>query len=566
MLNDVQTQTYDDARLDQSRNGLLTEPGFLVLEDHLFPGENCQDLFARVARSYADDAAHFQRIHGYMSRLWFMPSLPMLSACGRHGGLPVEPILKGTLDDLGDVASLLDQLAGLAAHEGRIERHSDNLRAVVPKGGGPAAALHSLRVMDSLRQALTDGPLQRGSSAAYLPISHPEIEEFVELRWTPESPVHQGILVPDAFMEAVDAGGEWRLTPTVNGGMVRAVSAPALWARILLARLETGGPDLVFSDHVAKGRPEHQTLAGLQMRASSLDTASTLPTGVDQHGRQRQPVSCLAALNLECWLDWRDHPLIVEDAMRFLDNALQDFIDRAPPSLERARYSAARERSVGLGVVGFHSFLQSQSVPFESMAAKVWNKSIFKQIRTQSDQASLMLAEERGACLDALEYGAAERFSCKLALGPNTDASVIAGGVSTGISPVSANVATHRAASGPFMSPNRHLQRLLASRARDTDAVWSSIAARNGSVQHLAFLSSHERAVFRTSSELDQCWVIEHAADRTPFVCQSQSVDLFPTCRDEVGALHRLAWKRGLKSLRRCQIAATSPATGLSET
>ena len=314
--------------------------------------------------------------------------------------------------------------------------------------------------------------------------------------------------------------------------------------------------------------PAHHKLAGLEVKTSNLCSEITLPTGIDQHGRQRTAVCCLSSLNLETWFDWKDHPLFIEDTMRFLDNVLQDFIDRAPEGMERAKYSAMRERSVGLGVMGFHTFLQSQNVPFESVIAKVWNLRMFKHIRGQADAASRLLAEERGACPDAAEYGIMERFSNKMAIAPTASISIIAGNASPGIEPIAANVFLQKTLSGSFTVRNRHLQKLLVERGRDTDEVWSSITLTKGSVQHLDFLTEQEKAVFKTAMEMDQRWIIEHAADRTPYVCQSQSVNLFVPAnvnKRDLHQIHMMAWKKGLKSLYYCRSLSIARADTVSE-
>ncbi len=316
---------------------------------------------------------------------------------------------------------------------------------------------------------------------------HPEIEEFVEIRRpTGGDPnrkalnLHHGILVSDAFMRAVEADEQWALLSPKDETPVRSISARALWVRILTARIETGEPYLIFSDHVNRARPEHHKLAGLEVKTSNLCSEITLPTGRDQHGMERTAVCCLCSLNLENWFEWQDHPTFIEDIMRFLDNVLQDFIDRAPPGMEKARYSAMRERSVGLGVMGFHCFLQSQNVPWESVIAKVWNKRMFKHIREQADLASRVLAEERGPCPDAAEYGVLERFSHKMSIAPTASISIIAGNSSPGIEPIAANVFLQKTLSGSFTVRNRHLQKLLAAKGMDTDEVWSSITLTRG--------------------------------------------------------------------------------------
>jgi ribonucleoside-diphosphate reductase alpha chain len=429
--------------------------------------------------------------------------------------------------------------------------------------------------MDSLTLAISQGSLRRGSAAVYLPVSHPEIEEFVEMRRpTGGDPnrkalnLHHGILLPDAFMRAVEADDEWVLTSPKDGSIVRRISARALWVRILTARVETGEPYLIFSDTVNRARPEHHKLAGLEVKTSNLCSEITLPTGVDQHGRQRTAVCCLSSLNLESWLEWKDHPLFIEDVMRFLDNVLQDFIDRAPPGMERARYAAARERSIGMGVMGFHGFLQSLNVPWESVVAKVWNRKIFSHIRAQADAASRVLAEERGPCPDAGEYGVMERFSHKIAIAPTASISIIAGNASPGIEPIAANVFLQKTLSGSFTVRNRHLQRLLAERGMDNEDIWSSITLNKGSVQHLAFLTDQERAVYKTAFELDQRWIIQHAADRTPFICQSQSVNVFLPAnvhKRDLHQIHFLAWRRGVKSLYYCRSLSIQRADTVSE-
>jgi ribonucleoside-diphosphate reductase alpha chain len=406
-------------------------------------------------------------------------------------------------------------------------------------------------------------------------VTHPEIEEFVEMRRpTGGDPnrkalnLHHGILIPNAFMRAVEAGEDWVLTSPKDGSPVRKISARSLWIRILTARIETGEPYLIFSDHVSSAQPEHHKLAGLEVKTSNLCSEITLPTGIDQHGKQRTAVCCLSSLNLENWFEWKDDPLFIEDVMRFLDNVIQDFIDRAPEGMERARYSAMRERSVGLGVMGFHSFLQSQNVPFESVIAKVWNKKMFKHIREQADHASILLADERGACPDAADYGVHERFSHKMAIAPTASISIIAGNSSPGIEPIAANVFLQKTLSGSFTVRNRHLHKLLIEKGQDTDEVWSSITTNKGSVQHLDFLTEQEKAVYKTAFELDQRWVIEHAADRTPFICQSQSVNIFVPAdvhKRDLHQIHHLAWKKGVKSLYYCRSMSIQRADAVSE-
>ncbi len=579
MLDAVQVRGHHQVRVDRSRDALLTEFGRATLCDrYLMPGEDFQDLFARVASRYGDDAGHAQRIYDYISRMWFMPATPVLSNGGTERGLPISCFLNEASDSLDGIVALWNENVWLASKGGGIGSYWGNLRSIgerVGAVGKTSGVIPFIRVMDSLTLAISQGSLRRGSAAVYLPVTHPEIEEFVEMRRpTGGDPnrkalnLHHGILVPDAFMRAVEADEAWPLTSPKDGSVVRKISARALWVRILTARIETGEPYLIFSDHVNRARPEHHKLAGLTVKTSNLCSEITLPTGVDHHGLERTAVCCLASLNLETWFDWEHHPGFIADVMRFLDNVLQDFIDRAPPGMERARYAAMRERSVGLGVMGFHSFLQSQMVPFEGVVAKVWNKRMFRHIRAQADAASRRLAEERGACPDAAEYGILERFSHKLSIAPTASISIIAGNASPGIEPIAANVFLQKTLSGSFTVRNRHLQMLLAAKGMDNEQVWSGITLNKGSVADLDFLDEHEKAVFKTAFELDQRWVVEHAADRAPLICQSQSVNVFLPAnvhKRDLHQIHMMAWKRGLKSLYYCRSLSIQRADAVSE-
>ncbi len=579
MLDAVQMQGRYQVHMDRSRDALITDFGRATLDDrYLMPGEGYQDLFARVASYYGDDQGHAQRIYDYMSKMWFMPATPVLSNGGTQRGLPISCFLNEATDSLDGIVGLWNENVALASKGGGIGSYWGNLRSIgekVGQNGKTSGVIPFIRVMDSMTLAISQGSLRRGSAAVYLPISHPEVEEFIEIRRpTGGDPnrkaqnLHHGILVSDAFMRAVQNDEEWALTSPKDHAIVRKINARALWIRILTARVETGEPYLIFSDHVNRAMPEHLKLAGLSVKTSNLCAEIMLPTGIDQYGKQRTAVCCLSSLNLENWFEWKDEPFFVEDVMRFLDNVLQDFIDRAPPGMERAAYSAARERSVGLGVMGFHSFLQSQNIPFESVIAKVWNLRMFKHIRAQADAASRVLAEERGPCPDAADFGIMERFSHKMAIAPTASISIIAGNSSPGIEPIAANVFLQKTLSGSFTVRNRHLQKLLAEKGRDTDDVWSTITTTKGSVQHLDFLTEQEKAVYKTAFELDQRWVIEHAADRTPYICQSQSVNIFLPAdvhKRDLHQIHMLAWKRGMKSLYYCRSLSIQRADAVSE-
>lgn len=548
--------------VDHSRDALLTDFGKTTLQDrYLLPGESYQDMFARVATAYADDADHGQRIYDYISNLWFMPATPVLSNGGADRGLPISCFLNAVPDSLEGIVGAWNENVFLAANGGGIGTYWGGVRSIGEKvkgAGQTSGIIPFIRVMDSLTLAISQGSLRRGSAAVYLDIHHPEIEEFLEIR-KPSGDfnrkslnLHHGISITDAFMEAVRDGTKFDLLSPKSGETVRQVDARALWQKILEIRLQTGEPYLIFSDTVNRALPQHQRELGLSVRQSNLCSEIMLHTGLDHMGRDRTAVCCLSSVNAEKFLEWRDHPTFVEDVLRFLDNVLQDFIDRAPSEMDSARYAAMRERSVGLGLMGFHSFLQSQNTPFESAMAKSWNMRIFKHLRREADKASRVLAEERGPCPDAADRGVMERFSHKLAIAPTASISIICGGTSAGIEPIPANIYTHKTLSGSFAVKNPYLESLLDAKGKNTDAVWASILEEEGSVQHLDFLTDDEKSIFKTAFELDQRWVVELAADRTPDICQSQSLNLFlegDTDKWDLHMLHWTAWERGVKSL-----------------
>jgi ribonucleoside-diphosphate reductase alpha chain len=575
----IQMPGRHQVHIDRSRDALLTDFGRATLDDrYLLPGETYQDLFARVASYYGDNAAHAQRLYDYISKMWFMPATPVLSNGGTNRGLPISCFLNEASDSLEGIVDLWNENVWLASKGGGIGSYWGNLRSIgekVGQNGKTSGVVPFIRVMDSLTLAISQGSLRRGSAAVYLPVWHPEIEEFIEIRRpTGGDPnrkalnLHHGILIPDAFMRAVEADEQWILTSPKDRAHVRSISARALWIRILTARIETGEPYLIFSDHVNDARPQQHKLAGLEVKTSNLCAEIMLPTGLDHHGKQRTAVCCLSSLNLETWFEWHKDERFIEDVMRFLDNVLTDFIDKAPDSMARAKYAAARERSVGLGVMGFHSFLQDQNVPWESVMAKVWNIKMFKHIRAGADAASKKLAQERGACPDAAEYGIEERFSHKIAIAPTASISIITGNTSPGIEPIAANVFLQKTLSGSFTVRNRPLQKLLEKYGRDDDETWSSITLSKGSVQHLPFLTPHEKDVYKTALEIDQRWIIEHAADRTPFICQSQSINLFipaDVSKRDLHQIHYQAWKKGVKSLYYCRSLSIQRADNVSE-
>jgi ribonucleoside-diphosphate reductase alpha chain len=563
----VQLPKRGRVEIDPSRDSLLTDFGRTTLTDrYLLPDETFQDLFARVASYYSDSDQHAQRLYDYISRLWFMPATPILSNGGTERGLPISCFLNEATDSLDGIVGLWNENVWLAALGGGIGSYWGNLRSIgekVGRNGKTSGIVPFIRVMDSLTLAISQGSLRRGSAACYLPISHPEVEEFIEVRRpTGGDPnrkapnLHHGLLISDAFMRAVENDEDWALLSPKDQSVQSTVSARALWIRVLTARVETGEPYIVYIDHVNRALPEHQKLAGLSVKTSNLCSEITLPTGIDQLGNDRTAVCCLSSVHLEKFDEWEKEETFIEDIMRFLDNVLEDFIEKAPDEMARARYSAMRERSVGLGAMGFHSFLQSKMVPFESVMARVWNKRMFGHIERRVAEASWTLADERGPCPDASDYGFNERFSNKTAIAPTASISIICGGASPGIEPAAANSFTHKTLTGSFNVRNRFLKQLLQEKGRDNDETWSSITINGGSIQHLDFLDEQEKDVFKTAFELDQRWLIDHAADRAPMIDQAQSLNVFLPAdvhKRDLHQIHFQAWKKGVKSLYYCR-------------
>ena len=618
---EIRTERVHGIVVDRSRDQLLTDFGRAMMTgDYLLPGESFQDRFAAVANAYGDNREHAQRIYDYISRLWFLPATPILSNGGTNRGMPISCFVNEADDTLDSIRSLWVENIELASKGGGIGSYWGNLRSIgerVGLNGKTSGIMPFIKVQDSLTMAISQGSLRRGSGAAYLPVNHPEIEEFIELRRvTGADPnrrapnLHHGVVIPDEFMHAVEKNADWPLLSPRDGSVVRVVKARALWQRLLLARIETGEPYLLFIDNVNRGIPEHHRLSGLFVKTSNLCAEIHLPTGLDHHNKMRTAVCCLSSLNLELYEQWVNHPTFIEDVLRFLDNVLSDFIARAPSEKRRAEreflapllasmasivgpedyamiesalrksvgnyfsglmdhaiYAASRERSVGLGVMGFHSFLQAKNVPFEGVIAKVWNRRIFNHIKAAADAASVVLAAERGACPDAAEHGIMVRFSNKTAIAPTASISVIAGQSSPGIEPFVANAYTEKRKGGSFEVRNKHLKALFAKYGRDNEETWRSVMINEGSVRHLDFLSDHEKDVFKTAHEIDQLWVIEHAADRAELIDQGQSVNVFlpgNTHKKVLHGVHFEAWRKGVKALYYCRSMAVHRAQKVS--
>jgi ribonucleoside-diphosphate reductase alpha chain len=548
--------------IDPSRDALLTDFGRATLKDrYLLPGETNQQMFARVATAYADNDDHAQRLYDYISQLWFMPSTPVLSNGGTKRGLPISCYLNSVDDSLDDIVSTWTENVWLASKGGGIGTYWGNVRGIGEKvglNGKTSGIIPFVKVMDSLTLAISQGSLRRGSAAVYIDIHHPEIEEFLEIR-KPSGDfnrkslnLHHGVLVTDEFMEAVKADAMFSLRSPSDGTKRGEVNARALFQKLVETRLATGEPYIVFSDTVNRAMPEHQRKLGLKVTTSNLCAEITLPTGIDHLGNDRTAVCCLSSLNLETWDQWNGNKQFIEDVMRFLDNVLTSYIERANAGMSRAAYAALRERSVGLGVMGFHSFLQSKGLALESAMAKAWNHKFFNHIRDEADRASFVLAGERGACPDAADMGVMERFSCKMAIAPTASISIICGGTSACIEPIPANIYTHKTLSGSFSVRNPHLDRIFWQKGLNPEPLWTSILEHGGSVQHLDCLDDHEKAVFKTAFEIDQRWLLELAADRAPKIDQAQSLNLFVEADSDkwdLIMLHYRAWEQGIKSL-----------------
>lgn len=571
MLFPVQTVSERDA--------LLTDFGKATLgERYCVDDETFQDVFARPASFYAKDQAHADRMYGYISKHWFMPATPVISNGGTTRGLPISCFVNEAGDSMPEIVATWNENIWLASKGGGIGSYWGNIRSIgeaINGRGKTSGVIPFIVVINALTMAISQGSLRRGSAAVYMPIWHPEIEEFIEMRRpTGGDParkalnLHHGVVISDAFMRAVENDDEWVLRSPVDQSPIRTLKARALWIRILTARLEQGEPYILYEDTVNRARAKWHKEAGLYIRLSNLCSEITLPTGIDNHGRERTGVCCLSSLNLIYWDEFKDDYQFFYDVMLFLDNVIQDFIDNAPPEMANAIYSAMRERSVGLGVMGWHSLLQNRMLPFESVEARGLNIAIFTRIEEMTLRASVQLAEELGPCPDAKEFGYCERFSHRLAIAPTATISIIAGNASPGIEPWNANVFLQKTLAGSFTVKNKALENRLSQLKKNTDEVWSSITLNKGSVQHLDFLSPLEKEVFKTAWEINPYAIIDQAGDRAANICQAQSVNLFlPAAihKRDLHRLHYLAWKKGLKSLYYCRSLSIQRADAVSD-
>ena len=565
--------------IDYRKDKLLTEFSLKTLEDRYLVGDekSPQEGFARAAQAFADDDAHAQRLYDYASNLWFMFATPVLSNGGTQRGLPISCFLNYVDDSREGITGHYTENAYLSSFGGGIGGSWSDVRAQgtrTSKGSESTGVMPFVKVVDSEMLAFSQGVTRRGSYAAYLHMSHPEVEEFLDMRKPTGGDtnrkclnLHHGVVIPDKFMEIIHKATKepgfddsWERIDPHSGGVKKVVSARTLWVKLLQNRMETGEPYLMFEDAVQADLPDFQKRKGLQVNHSNLCSEITLATD-----EERTAVCCLSSVNLEYYDEWKKVPAFIPDLIRMLDNVLESFIQNAPPQLERAQFSALRERSLGLGAMGFHAYLQKNGIPFESPIASAINYEIFDSIKSQAQNTTEELAVERGACPD--DDSCSVRNAHLLAIAPNASSSIICGNTSPSIEPYRANAYTQKTKSGSYLQKNKFLETVLETYGQNTDNTWKSIVTNKGSVQHLEFLSEEEREVFKTAVEINQSWVIEHASQRQPFICQSQSVNLFfppDVNKGELHNVHMLAWAKNMKTLYYLRSEAISRADNVS--
>ena len=551
-------------QLSYNRDNYLSEFSLKTLEDRYFiNGETSpQEAFGRAAKAFADNDEHAQRLYDYASKLWFMFSTPILSNGGTTRGLPISCFLNYVEDSREGLTNHYTENAFLSSVGGGVGGCWTGVRSVGSKtsnGSESTGVIPFLKVVDAEMLAFSQGVTRRGSYAAYIDISHPEIEEFLDVRKPTGGDVnrkstnlHHGVMIGDDFMQLIENAtrnpgfdDSWPLIDPHSGEVKKVIPAKTLWVKLIQNRVETGEPYIVFRDTVDEAVPEFQKELGLRVHQSNLCSEITLPTDKD-----RTAVCCLSSVNLEEYDEWKNNDMFIPDLVRMLDNVLEHFIQNAPDQLSRASYSAMRERSIGLGAMGFHAHLQRHNIPFESAMAKGRNLQMFSRIKSEAVRATQQLAAERGDCPDGM--GSGLRNSHLLAIAPNASSSIICGNTSPSIEPYRANAFTQKTKSGSSLLKNEYLESILQDIGQDTDDVWKSIITNSGSIQHLDFLDEWTKEVFKTAVEIDQRWIIEMAADRQEYICQSQSLNIFfpaNVSKAELHAIHMMAWKRGVKTL-----------------
>ena len=563
-----------------NRDNYLSEFSHKTLQDrYLVNGETSpQDAFARAAKAFSDDDEHAQRLYDYASKLWFMFSTPILSNGGTTRGLPISCFLNYVEDSRKGLTGHYTENAFLSSVGGGVGGSWSDVRSVgstTSNGSESTGVIPFMKVVDAEMLAFSQGVTRRGSYAAYLDISHPEVEEYLDVRKPTGGDVnrksvnlHHGVVISDEFMDLIEQAtrvegfdDSWDLIDPHSKKVVKTVSAKTLWVKLIQNRVETGEPYIMFKDTVQAALPEFQKELGLQVNHSNLCSEITLATN-----SERTAVCCLSSVNLEEYDEWKDNPDFIPDLIRMLDNVITHFCDTAPPELWKAVNSAKAERSLGLGAMGFHAYLQRHNVPFESAMAKGRNMKMFKHIKGEAVNATIQLAKERGPCPDGVSAGV--RNAHLLAVAPNASSSIICGNTSPSIEPYRANAFTQKTKSGSSLLKNEYLEHALQEIGQDTDDVWKSIITQGGSVQHLDFLDDWTKEIFKTAVEIDQRWVIEMAADRQEVICQSQSLNIFfpsNVSKQELHAIHMMAWKRKVKTLYYLRSEAMKRAENVSD-
>jgi ribonucleoside-diphosphate reductase alpha chain len=570
-------EEYLGIKIDLEKDKLFDELGIKRLKESYMKEDETspQHRFAFVSKSFGSNPEHSQRLYDYASNHWLSYSTPILSFGRSKRGLPIscflnfiEDTAEGLVDNLSET-NWLSMLGGGVGIGFGIRSTDDKSTGVMPH----------LKIYDASSLAYRQGRTRRGSYAAYLDISHPDITAFLEMRKPTGDPnvrclnLHHGINITDDFMNIIEkcmldseANDDWNLVDPHTGEVRETVSAKHLWQQILELRMHTGEPYIHYIDTSNRMMPQFLKDKGLKIHQSNLCSEIILPTNKD-----RTAVCCLSSLNLENYDEWKDNKLFLQDVAEMLDNVLQYFIDNAPEHIARAKYSAMRERSIGVGALGFHAYLQRKGIAFEGVMAKVTNNQMFKNIRKGLDDANQFLGKTRGEALDAV--GSGQRFSHLMAIAPNASSSIIMGNTSPSIEPYRANAYRQDTLSGSFLNKNKYLDRIIQKHAEIhpegwADEVWSSIIANDGSVQHFEWLDENDRAIFKTSMEIDQRWVIDLAADRQQYIDQAQSLNVFFRPDSNIKylhAIHFMAWKKGLKTLYYCRSEKLAKADKVSK-
>ena len=566
--------------IDLHRDNLFDELGIKRLKESYMRDDETspQQRLAYVSSAFGTDDAHAQRLYDYASNHWLSYSTPILSYGRSKRGLPISCFLNYIEDTAEGLVYNLSETNWLSMFGGGVGI-GFGIRSADDKSTG---VMPHLKIYDASSLAYRQGRTRRGSYAAYLDISHPDLIAFLEMRKPTGDPnvrclnLHHGINITDAFMQIIEkcmidpnANDDWDLVDPHSSEVRETVSAKHLWQQILELRMHTGEPYIHFIDTSNRALPQWLKDKGLKIHQSNLCSEIILPTNED-----RTAVCCLSSLNLEYYDEWKDNKLFLKDVAEMLDNVLQFFINNAPVSISRAKYSASQERSIGIGALGFHAFLQKNNIAFEGVMAKVLNNQIFKHIRSKLNEANLQLGSERGEAPDAV--GTGFRFSHTMAVAPNASSSIIMGNTSPSIEPYRANAYRQDTLSGSSLNKNRWLDKVIEKHlAGDGDIIsqkeyndiWSSIIANDGSVQHLTWMDEKTKEVFKTSMEIDQRWIIEHAADRQVFIDQAQSLNVFfrPDSHIKyIHAVHFLAWKKGVKTLYYCRSEKLAKADKVS--